>query len=149
MAEVPATPKSQPVVEAAPQPEPKSEVKLAAVRPPPAVASETDPVGLTPKVAAKAASKPAVVQSEVTPPPVSASAPSPTAAEPEVMVLSTTWHPKSEKRSASLSRNGRPSVRSFAEGDVWMGWNVVEIKLSGVSFERDGVRIDRRVGQVR
>ena len=147
MAEVAATPKSQPVVEAEAQPQ--SEVKLAALRPPPAVASETDPVGVTPKVAAEAASKPAVVQLEVTPPPVSASAPSPTAAELEVMVLSTTWHPKSEKRSTSLSRNGRPSGRSFAEGDVWMGWNVVEIKLSGVSFERDGVQIDRKVGNAR
>ena len=146
VAELAGTPKSQPVVEASLQPEPKSEVKLAALRPPPAVASETDPVDVTPKVAAKVASKPAVAEPEVTPPPVSALAP--TVPELEVMVLSTTWHPKSEKRSTSLSRDGRPAGRSFAEGDTWMGWNVVEIKLSGVGFERDGVRIDRRVGQV-
>lgn len=144
MAEGPATAKSQPGVEAAPQPQP--EVKLAAVRPPPAVPSEADRGGVIPTGAAQAASKPVVgPQPEVTPPPVSA----PAAAELEVMVLSTTWHPKSEKRSTSLSRTGRPSGRSFAEGDVWMGWNLVEIKLSGVSFERDGVRIDRRVGNVR
>jgi len=142
--ESPVRPVSRPVVEAPSRPEP--EVKLAALRSPPAVVSETDPVDVAPKVAAKVASKPVVVQPEVTPPPVSASAA--TVPELEVMVLSTTWHPKPEKRSTSLSSDGRPGGRSFAEGDIWMGWNVVEIKLSGVGFERDGVRIDRRVGQV-
>ena len=143
-----AQPRSPSEVETSPQPPPKSEVKLAAAQPVPALVSATERPEVIPEVDPQPISKPSMVQPEVAPP-VSASAPSPTGPELEVMVLSTTWHPKADKRSTSLSRNGRPSGRSFAEGDLWMGWNVVEIKLSGVSFEREGVRIDRRVGEVR
>ncbi|MCH2184742.1 hypothetical protein MK280_02605, partial [Myxococcota bacterium] len=147
-----AQPRSPSEIETSPQPkpkpDPKSEVKLAAAQPAPAVVSAMAPPEVIPKVDTQATSKPTMVQPEVTPP-VSASAADPTGPELEVMVLSTTWHPKADKRSTSLSRNGRPPGRSLAEGDTWMGWNVVEIKLSGVGFEREGVRVDRRVGEVR
>ena len=147
-----AQPRSPSEIETSPQPQPKpeprSEVKLAAAQPAPAVVSATDPPEVIPKVDTQSTLKPPMVQPEVTPP-VSASAVNPTVPELEVMVLSTTWHPKADKRSTSLSGNGRPPGRSFAEGDTWMGWNVVEIKLSGVGFEREGVRVDRRVGEVR
>jgi len=101
-------------------------------------------------VIAKEAPASVVTTAPVTPVPLPAKVSAPPAViapdSLDVTVMSTTWHPKRDKRSASLSRDGSPSDGPFAEGDFWMGWKVVEIKLSGVSFERDGVRVERKVG---
>ncbi|MEE3328543.1 MAG: hypothetical protein VX252_14490 [Myxococcota bacterium] len=139
--EAPAAPPVARKPEPLAKPEPA--VKLAALSPAPAVKTEKIPAA----AARKIPSRPAPVPAKVTPPPVSAAAAATVPASLKVTVMSTTWHPKREKRSASLSHDGRPSDSAFAEGDVWMGWRVVEIKLSGVSFERQGVRVERKVGQ--
>ncbi|MAI79683.1 MAG: hypothetical protein CL917_12130 [Deltaproteobacteria bacterium] len=108
--------------------------------------SPTEPTGsavLAPKIAAKA--QPARKEVALSKPPV---IPSPVPVL-EVVVMRTVWHPTPAKRSVYLSADGRPSETVFTEGDLWQGWKVVEIKLSGVSFERQGVRVERRVGQAR
>ena len=138
---VAARPETPPPVVPKPTPQPQPEVKLAA-------RSEVAPVipeKAVPPPAPKAALRP--FPAEPTPPPVSAAAAATLPASLDVTIVSTTWHPKREKRSATLSSDGRPRGRSVAEGEDWMGWRVVEIKLSGVSFERQGVRVERKVGK--
>ncbi len=34
------------------------------------------------------------------------------------------------------------------EGDFWQGFRIHEIKLSGLVFERAGIRIVRQVGEI-
>ena len=65
----------------------------------------------------------------------------------KAIVLRTVWHPDASRRLAYLSEDGSPSEIEFEEGDLWQGWRLVEIKLSGVAFERQGVRRYLRVGQ--
>lgn len=86
---------------------------------------------------------PARVQDVPPPPPASLASDSMLKA----MVLRTVWHPDASRRLAYLSEDGSPSEIEFEEGDLWQGWRLVEIKLSGVAFERQGVRRYLRVGQ--
>ena len=120
------------------------EVNLASVPTRAAVMAKKRPDTPAPK----ALVEPAPLPAKASPPSVSASAAATIPDSLKVTVMSTTWHPNRDKRSTFLSRDGAPSDRSFAEGDFWMQWKVVEIKLSGVSFERDGVRVERKVGSV-
>ena len=117
-------------------------VKLASVPTRAAVMAEKMPATPAPTAMAK----PVPLPAKASPPSVSAAAAATLPDSLKVAVITTTWHPNREKRSTVLSRDGSPSDRSFAEGDFWMEWKVVEIKLSGVSFERDGVRVERKVG---
>ena len=136
-------PELQPAPSTSPPAQPESkEVKLASVPTRPAVIAKKTPDTPAPKVLAK----PVPLPAKASPPSVSASAAATIPDSLKVTVMSTTWHPNRDKRSTFLSRDGLPSDRSFAEGDFWMEWKVVDIKLSGVSFEREGVRVERKVG---
>ena len=127
---------------APPAPPVPQQSKLASVPTRAAVMAEKTPDTPSPVAMAKPAPAPA----KASPPSASASAAAILPDSLKVAVITTTWHPDRQKRSTVLSRDGSPSDRSFAEGDFWMKWKVVEIKLSGVSFERDGVRVERKVG---
>jgi hypothetical protein len=64
---------------------------------------------------------------------------------PTLRVTRTIWHPDPDRRVAVVQLLGRPPQR-LAEGDVVAGFAVVQIGLSDVEFERDGVVLQRRVG---
>ncbi len=64
---------------------------------------------------------------------------------PIFSVSRTIWHPDPARRVAVVKLLGRPSQR-LGEGDVVAGFTVVEIGLTGVELERDGVVLKRRVG---
>jgi hypothetical protein len=64
---------------------------------------------------------------------------------PALRVTQTSWHPDPSRRIATVKLAGRPPQR-LAEGDVVAGFTVVEIGLSEVWLERDGVSLKRRVG---
>ncbi len=63
-------------------------------------------------------------------------------------VLRTTWHPHSEKRMAVLRPPDGGEMIELREGDFWQGFRIHEIKLSGLVFERAGIRIVRQVGEI-
>ncbi|MFP6641416.1 MAG: hypothetical protein VCC04_14310 [Myxococcota bacterium] len=153
-------PPTQPKLQAAASEIPSAEsVPAKATSPsPPPLPVETPPekaVASTPSPARSVEKGPEVPapvasSSQPEPPPVALAAESAPVAEPPLLtvaVLRTVWHPEPERRSANLSADGRPAQVSFEVGDLWQGWRLVEIKLSGVVFERDGVRRERRVGQ--
>jgi hypothetical protein len=67
----------------------------------------------------------------------------------EVTVLRTIWHPSADRRIAQLRLEGEPASREVREGDFVEGYEIVEIKLSGVVFTRGGVTLERRVAAKR
>lgn len=122
--------------------------KVVSAVPVPPKAATPSPQPDVPKTEPKPVEEPKPVASSETKPPTPIAAPPAAIELPplSVVVLSTVWHPRPEKRSARLSADGLPSEMSFGVGDLWQGWQVAEIKLSGVVFERDELRIERRVG---
>ena len=61
-------------------------------------------------------------------------------------VLKTIWHPRPERRVARLEVKEGDEVLEVREGDRIEGFEVQEIRLSGVVLVRDGVISERRVG---
>jgi hypothetical protein len=67
---------------------------------------------------------------------------------PSVVVMSTTWHPRSERRRAELSveEDGKTRTLELREGDFIGPLRISEIGLIGVTFVIEGVEIEHRVG---
>ena len=65
---------------------------------------------------------------------------------PEFVVLKTIWHPSAERRSARLEFSDGGAAREVREGQWVEGFEVREIRLSGVVLEKQGVRREYRVG---
>jgi hypothetical protein len=72
-----------------------------------------------------------------------ASVPAPTGAA--LYVTRTQWHPERGRRSADVRVDGQS--RSVHEGDTVAGYEVSEIKPSGVVLTRAGERVEQKVGQ--
>ena len=66
---------------------------------------------------------------------------------PEFVVLKTIWHPSAERRSARLEFEGGGAAREVREGQWVEGFEVREIRLSGVVLEKEGVLREYRVGR--
>lgn len=69
----------------------------------------------------------------------------PVARAAEVSIVRTVWHPSPERRIAHVQIAGESSDREVHEGDVVEGYEIEEIKLTGVVFVREGVTVERRV----
>lgn len=69
----------------------------------------------------------------------------PVARAAEVSIVRTIWHPSPERRIAHVQIAGESSDREVHEGDVVEGYEIEEIKLTGVVFVREGVTVERRV----
>jgi uncharacterized protein (UPF0248 family) len=65
----------------------------------------------------------------------------------EVFVVKTVWHPKPERRSASLRVSDRAELVEVREQDVVEGYVVREITPSSVVLVRDDVVVTHRVGR--
>ena len=66
---------------------------------------------------------------------------------PDFVVLKTIWHPSAERRSARLEFEDSGTAREVREGQWVEGFEVREIRLSGVVLEKEGVRREYRVGR--
>ena len=66
---------------------------------------------------------------------------------PDFVVLKTIWHPSAERRSARLEFENGGTAREVREGQWVEGFEVREIRLSGVVLEKEGVRREYRVGR--
>lgn len=65
----------------------------------------------------------------------------------DVRVQQTSWHPKSDRRSAKVRVGSAGETLSVSEGDAVGGMVVREITPSSVLFEAGGVEVRRRVGE--
>jgi hypothetical protein len=66
---------------------------------------------------------------------------------PDLVVLKTIWHPSAERRLARLELEAGGEVREVREGEWVQGFEIREIRLSGVILEKEGVTSERRVGR--
>ena len=64
----------------------------------------------------------------------------------DVRVQQTSWHPKSDRRSAKVRIGSSGETLKVSEGDAVGGMVVREITPSSVLFEAGGVEVRRRVG---
>lgn len=123
---------------ATPQPtQPRPSERAAAPAPVAPPVAEQSPTPPTPEVT-RAATAP-------DPAPKRAQTASPAGAS-EIQVASTRWHPLAERREAFVKVPGREGPIRIKEGDPVAGYQVAEIKPSGVVFERDGVKSTRKIG---
>ena len=104
--------------------------------PPPAVAKTVPSV-------VPAASPPRVTRPESSPPTKTVQV---VERAPDFVVLKTIWHPSAERRSARLEFEDGGAARDVREGQWVEGFEVREIRLSGVVLEKEGVRREYRVG---
>jgi hypothetical protein len=63
----------------------------------------------------------------------------------EVSIVRTIWHPSPDRRIAHLRIAGESTNREVHEGDLVEGYEIDEIKLTGVVLVREGVTFERRV----
>jgi hypothetical protein len=84
--------------------------------------------------------EPAPIASVPTPAPAP-----PVASSAEITVTRTQWHPERGRRSADVRFDGKS--RSVHEGDTVAGYEVSEIKPSGVVLTRAGERVEQKIGQ--
>lgn len=140
------TPVAPPAPEraAAKPPPPKPAPPPKAVPPPPpAPAPEPEP-----KLASSSAPEAAAPPAEPPPPPKAAPAPkpAPAALPPTLRVEKTVWHPLAERRVAVVRTGEGDETLRLHEGERVAGYEVGEIKPSGVVFRRDGEELERKVG---
>ncbi|MGH0035846.1 MAG: hypothetical protein ACQGVK_12540 [Myxococcota bacterium] len=64
-----------------------------------------------------------------------------------LFVSSTVWHPSAARRSARIELAGESGARELREGDEVGDFTILEIEPAGVVFDRQGVRVRRRVGE--
>ncbi len=64
----------------------------------------------------------------------------------DVSIIKTIWHPSPDRRIAILRFTDDLENREVHEGDFVGGFEIGEIKLSGVVFVREGITVERRVG---
>ena len=93
-----------------------------------------------------AAPEPPVRSTPAAPPPVVVGPAKVSKRSPPMTVLKTIWHPRPERRVARLEVKEGDGVLEVREGDQIEGFEVQEIRLSGVVLVRDGVISERRVG---
>ena len=132
-ASVPPTPSPRRVALADPQPVRAVAPSLVAKAP---VALPTPP----------AAPEPTVRSTPAASPPVAVGPAKVSKRSPPMTVLKTIWHPRPERRVARLEVKEGDEVLEVREGDQIEGFEVQEIRLSGVVLVRDGVISERRVG---
>ena len=65
---------------------------------------------------------------------------------PEAIVEGTVWHPRSERRAADLLDEDGTTL-TVREGDEFLGYAIVEITPSAVVFGREGLTVQRRIGE--
>jgi hypothetical protein len=66
---------------------------------------------------------------------------------PKLMVAGTSWHPRAERRTATVELEGRADPLELHEGDAVGSLVVREIQPSGVVFLLGDVELRRRVGE--
>jgi len=145
------------LAEAAPQPRPQAQRS----RPKPTVASASPPSVSAPKPASPTPQSP----------PRNAPKPSPSVQKsepaksrptsdtrqvdhhdspvptPDLTIIRTSWHPRSDRRSAKIRLEESEEILTLREGDAVGGLVIQEISPSAVVFKSGDVEIHRRVGQ--
>ncbi len=130
---------------------PPPEISAVAVAPPPPRASSAPaPIQKQNREHPEPLIEPATREASARPAPVPAPVKSiRRSVGTEVSVIRTVWHPVAERRVAHLAVGSDQEIVRLHEGDAYSGMVVAEISPSGVTFERGGVRISRRVGEGR
>jgi len=66
---------------------------------------------------------------------------------PDLTIIRTSWHPRSDRRSAKIRLEESEEILTLREGDAVGGLVIQEISPSAVVFKSGDVEIHRRVGQ--
>lgn len=143
------------LAEAAPQPQPqRSRPKPTVASPSPPSVSAPKPASPTPQSPPRNAPKPSpsVQKSEPAKSRLTSDtrqvdhhdSPVPT---PDLTIIRTSWHPRSDRRSAKIRLEESEEILTLREGDAVGGLVIQEISPSAVVFKSGDVEIHRRVGQ--
>jgi len=149
------------LAEAAPQPQPQPRPQPQRSRPKPTVASPSPPSVSAPKPASPTPQSPPRNAPRPSPS-VQKSEPAksrptsdtrqvdqhdPPVPTPDLTIIRTSWHPRSDRRSAKIRLEESEEILTLREGDAVGGLVIQEISPSAVVFKSGDVEIHRRVGQ--